>query len=379
MERSLLLFQHSVKSRDTFTEYHKRLVLFKKYTECKTFDELSRIDAKDLQAILENYIISLKNKMNPNGIPVHFYAVKSFLEVNDVDLRWKKITRLFPQKVKKTGRKAYSTKQIQHLLSTSKELRTQAIIHFLSSSGVRVGALSDLKIRHLVEMPLGCKAVCVYEDSIEEYWTFLTPEAVKALDRYLNSRRTEGEQIIPESPLFRDYKFNLQNPVKAMSQRAIITVMSRAVLRSGIRTNKKNGRWDEMCNHAFRKRFLTILKSIPEIKNSTAEKLAGHKVYRDEENNIVDLDDSYNVPTLEKLFEQFKYAIPELTIDDMSRVQIKEMQIQKQYSALEQERQKHFEEKKRWYKTILKRTETEKAIPDWLRPIMNELIQDFES
>ncbi|PJB98070.1 MAG: hypothetical protein CO079_03980 [Nitrosopumilales archaeon CG_4_9_14_0_8_um_filter_34_10] len=134
-----------------------------------------------------------------------------------------------------------------------------------------------------------------------------------------------------------------------------------------------------MVNHAFRKRFITILKSTPEIKNSTAEKLAGHKVYRDEDNFMVELDDSYNVPTLDSLFNQYKHAIVELSIDDSSRLQMKEVQIQKQYSALEEEKRKHFEEKKKWYKTIIERARTEGEIPDWLRPVMDEMIQDFES
>jgi len=197
----------------------------------------------------------------------------------------------------------------------------------------------------------------VYEDTIEEYWTFISHEAVKALNEYLNKRKSEGESITPESPVFREWEFNSTKPAKPIGEKALIVCMQRALRRSGIRIpeNKKSGRYDTMCNHAFRKRFLTILKNTPGIMNSTAEKLVGHRVYRDEENNIVDLDDSYNVPTLENLFGQYKIALAELAIDDMTRVQIKEVQIQKEYSALEVEKRKHFEEKKNWYKTILER------------------------
>jgi hypothetical protein len=58
---------------------------------------------------------------------------------------------------------------------------------------------------------------------------------------------------------------------------------------------------------------------------------------------------------------------------------MKEVQMKKQYSALEEDRRKHFEEKKKWYQTILNRAKTEGEIPDWLRPVMDEMIQDFES
>ena len=381
MERSLLLFENSVKSKITFREYLKRLEKFRIFCNAGSFDALSRIEPRNLQERLEDYIMLRKRQINPNSIPVEFFAVKSFLEINEVDLKWRKITKLFPAKIKKTGRRAYTTEEVQRILSTATELRTRAIIHFLASSGVRIGALSSLRMRHLLEMPLGCKAVCVYEDAIEEYWTFISHEAVKALDEYLNKRKSDGESINLESPVFREWEFDNTKPVRSISEKALIVCMQRALRRSGIRApeNKKSGRYDTMCNHAFRKRFLTILKNTPGVMNSTAEKLVGHKVYRDEENNIVDLDDSYNVPTLDTLFGQYKIALSELAIDNMTRVQIKELRLQKEYSTLHEEKQKHFEEKKKWYKTIINRARTEGEIPEWLRPVMDEMIQTFES
>jgi len=92
-------------------------------------------------------------------LPV-FFAIKSFLEINEVELKWRKVAKLFPAKIKKTGRRAYTTEEIQQFLSTATELRTRAIIHFLASSGVRIGALPELRMQHLLDMPLGCKSVC---------------------------------------------------------------------------------------------------------------------------------------------------------------------------------------------------------------------------
>ena len=191
MERSLLLFENSVKSKITFREYLKRLEKFRKFCNAGSFDSLSRIEPANLQEMLEDHIMLRKKQINPNSIPVEFFAIKSFLEINEVELKWKKVSKLFPAKIKKTGRRAYTTEEIQQILSTSTELRTRAIIHFLASSGVRIGALPELRIRHLRDMPLGCKAVCVYEDTIEEYWTFISQEAVKALNKYLNKRKSE--------------------------------------------------------------------------------------------------------------------------------------------------------------------------------------------
>ena len=382
MERSILLFKNSVKSEHSYKTYVDKLNRFMEFAGVSSYDELTR--EKNLQELLEDWIMTIKQQISPNSVPYYFYAIKSFLEVNDVELRWKKIIRLFPAKEKKTGRKPYTTKEVQKILAVAKDLRSRALVLFLASSGVRIGAIPDLRVSHLVDLPLSCKGVLVYEGSTEEYWTIITPEASEALNQYLEKRKSDGENITPNSPLFRESysakRGNASRVARPIGLRALICLMIRLVDKSGIRCNeeKKNNRYPTMVNHAFRKRFVTILKNTPEIKNSTAEKLAGHKVYRDEENFTVELDYSYNVPTLENLFNQYKYAIPELSIDDMARVQMKEQQIQKQYSALEEEKRRHFEDKKKLYKTIMERAKSEGKVPDWLRSLFDELILTFE-
>ncbi len=381
MERSILLFQNSLKSEKSFETYFKNLNLFRKFIGADDFDSITRIDPIKLQIFLEDYIMNLKGKISPNTIPTYYFPIQAFLETNDIDLKWKKIRRLFPAKVKKTGRDAWSTQDIKTMLSHSINIRNRALVLFLASSGIRVGALVDMKMRNLIDMPLGCKAVLVYEDSTEEYWTFITPEASESLERYIAKRKSDGEYIIPDSPLFRTKYADGASKVKKLSTKGAYETIVRILNTSGLRTQdvKKKGRFNKMPDHAFRKRFLTILKSNPKIPTSQAEKMVGHQVYRDEDNNMVTLDGSYNVPTAEALFNSYKHAITDLTIDDSSRVRIKEAEIGKQYSALENEKKQHFEEKKKWYKTILDRARTEGEIPDWLRPIMDEMIQDFES
>ncbi len=382
MERVLLLFENSVKSKYTFKTYLDKLNRFMKFVGASSYDELTR--KENLQELLEDWIMTVKQQVSPNSVPNYFYGVRAFLEINDIELRWKKIIRLFPAKVKKTGRRPYTTKEVQKILSVAKDLRSRALVLFLASSGVRIGAIPDLKVKNMVDLPLKCKGVILYEGTVDEYWTIITPEASEALNLYLNQRKTDGEEITDNSPLFRKAYSTRDNEssrmVKSAGLRGLTCVMVRLVENSGVRLGqeKRNGRYETMMDHAFRKRFVTILKNTTEVKNSTAEKLAGHKVYQDEDNFTVELDDSYNLPTLEELFNQFKYAIPSLTIDDMARVQIKEQQIQKKVSALDEEKHKHFEEKKKWYKTIMEKAKKEGQVPDWLRSTFDELILTFE-
>jgi len=57
--------------------------------------------------------MDLKKRVNPNSVPTYLYAIQAFLEAGDIDLKWKKIRRLYPAKVKLSGAKAYTTNQIQ--------------------------------------------------------------------------------------------------------------------------------------------------------------------------------------------------------------------------------------------------------------------------
>jgi len=166
-------------------------------------------------------------------------------------------------------------------------------------------------------------------------------------------------------------------PAISLNRKSYGNIIGHALRRSAINLSKENGRRQTMSWHGMRKRFVTLLKSQVGIQNATVERLVGHKIYQ-EDGMRIELDDSYFQPTLEQLFEQYRLAIYELTIDDMARVQIKEMQIQKQNSALQQERQKHFEEKKKWYKTIMGKAKSEGQIPDWLRGMFHELLLTFE-
>jgi integrase len=72
---------------------------------------------------------------------------------------------------------------------------------FLASTGVRAGVLRDVKIRHLEDKGDVYK-VKVYPGEDEEYITFTTPECKAAIDRYLEFRKRNGEQITPDSYLF---------------------------------------------------------------------------------------------------------------------------------------------------------------------------------
>jgi integrase/recombinase XerD len=347
MQRSLLLFQKSVKSKASFKVYKQYLDHFMKWSGYpkEKYDMLS-IESKDkVQKMIEDYIMAETSDptKSPNSGGVRVFALKAFFEINDVELKWKKILRLLPKKVKRTGKLAYTTRDIQEMLSVAKNQRARALILFLASTGVRVGAIIELKMKHIKDMLYGCKAFCIYEGSVEEYWTFCTPECSEELEKYFAKRKLEGEVFTPETPVFLAQNHN-GSELLPMGQFAVYTTIRRVLMQAGRRDPKDATyqRYDKMTLHAFRKRFLTILKNTPNIKMATAERLVGHSTYKDEENRAITLDSSYYVPVLEELFDQYKLAIPSLTIDDMVRVKIKEVELEGRTKMIsEQEKKTH--------------------------------------
>lgn len=302
------------------------------------YDKLANTDPSKIQILVEDYVLNIKNKVNPNSIPTYIYPIQSFLDCNDIELKWKKIKRLYPANIKKRGKSAYTTEQVQTLLDNVTELRSEVLIHVMASTGCRIGALFDLKIEDLTILQDGYTAIKFYNEDIEEYTSFLIPEASEVLQRYFNQRRNDGETLTPQSPVFRARYRQKNQAVKPMTPRAFEQVLVRAVKKSGLRSpdDKKNNRYEIPVNHGLRKRFITILKSIDKIPVAYTERLAGHMVYTDEHNNKIQLDDSYLRPELEKLLSFFKLAVKDLTINQEERLKLENELQQEKITELEQ-------------------------------------------
>ena len=337
----------------------------------KDYDKLANIDPLKIQILVEDYVLSIKNKVGPNSIPTYVYPIQSFLDSNDIDIKWKKIKRLYPANIKKRGKSAYTTEQVQLLLDASPDIRSQLMIHIMASTGCRIGALFDLRIEHLTILKDGFTAIKFYDDDIEEYTSFLTPESNEVLQRYFNQRRTDGEILTPASPVFRArYRFGKQ-PVFPMTKRAFEQIVNRALKKSGLRSpdDKKNNRYEIPVNHGFRKRFITILKSIDKIPVAYTERMAGHMVYTDEHNNKIQLDDSYLRPELEKLLSFFKLAVPDLTINQIEKAkQILESQ-QKKLDELETKNKRIEDLEKRFEKELQNDKEHRLMVDEFFKKI----------
>lgn len=310
-QRSLLVFQESCRSEATRKAYVYYLNKFKNFYHLKDYDSMISMEPQKLQIMIEDYTMHLKKKVSPNTLPTMIFGIKAFFDANDVDLKWKKIQRLFPEKIKRTGEKAYNKDQIKLMLELAKDLRAKALVLFLATSGVRIGAIPDLKLKHVADFE-DCKAVTVYAGTAYEYTTFLTPEASKALNSYFEKRIQDGEFFTKNTPLFRTtYKLRFQK-VKKADKATLQEIVRRLMIKAGLRTGKQGHRYDIQIDNGFRKFFNEAIKSTEGINLNYAEKLLGHSV-------TIPLDNHYLNPLKNKILAEYKKAIPNLTIDEAEK------------------------------------------------------------
>jgi integrase len=330
-DQPLELLLSSLKSIDGRKTYKANYQKFLDFSGMKNGQQIIDTTPKKLTQIIIDYVLDLAEKISPNAIPTYLACIQSFCDINDVDLKWKKIRKFYPAKVKNSGQNAYSTEHVRKMLSITRKLQHRALIHFYSSTGARVGCIHyqfdakskrPLTIGDLRDMPHDCQQVTIYRDTKEEYITFLTPEAVIEIQNYLTQRRNLGEIITNDSPLFiRDNG----TPVREFD---VSPIMQNILGISDVRGQKKNGRYPVQALHGFRKRFNTILKLNNTVNDNAIEKMMGH---------TRGLDGTYLQITNDRLFEEFWKGVSDLTIDSTSRDQIKIKELESQAVPDEQE------------------------------------------
>jgi len=277
--------------------------------------------------------------------------------MNDVALNWKKISNYLGEKTKRFKDRAYTTEEIQRLLTKTDE-RTRVIVLLLASTGMRVGAVPDLKLKHLTKieqfdlgLDLPLYQITVYENTKDEYYCFCSPECASAIGSYIEYRARCYEKISPESPLVRE-QFDRYNPDKARNPRhlSLDTLgfhIRELLIATGIQTvehlteTKTTGRFrkEVMTSHGFRK-FSTTNMIRAKVNPEAREMLLGHSI---------GLSNSYYRPDTNEILTEYLKAVDLLTINEENRLkrkveklssdadQIKMMreqitQLQKQYS-----------------------------------------------
>ena len=297
------LFLESCRSKATRETYE---LLLQKYVD---FVGENHLFTNPNESIIK-FIMKLRNEGKPSTtISNYMNSIKAFYRINDVTLNIYKIEKLMPERLKANRDRAYTRAEIGKMLAIADE-RMKVVILLMASSGVRMGPIPDLKIKSLDENKL-----TVYENTKEEYFTFITPECQNAISEYLEFRKRYGEEITSDSWLLRQ-QFDLRNPGKPnkIYHKTMQGHVRRMMVKSGIRQNgEKYKRQEIMTSHGFRKFFTTQLinaKTNSEIR----EMLLGHKI---------GLASAYYRPTPDEMFAEYEKSIDALTINEENRLKKK--------------------------------------------------------
>jgi len=330
-ERSIIRFEQGIKSKRTLNNYRDHLKHFKLFAKFENFDSLLVKSIEEIQTMVEDYLIHIKENRHPNSVPILMLGVRHFFIMNRIPLYWEIIRKMYPPRTKSAGFKPWTTEHIRKMLLATTSKRNRALIHFLASTGARIGVIDENFImKYLVDVSDGCKAILLYPNDNEEYWAFLTSEASRELDDYHEERRKRGETLDENSPIFRrDYSRGQK--VIPIQRSGIISIMYRVIQNACLERTKVNHHFDTQMDHGFRKRFNTIMKLKNEVNSNIAEKLLGHKN---------GLDGVYLKPTRDQCFAEFRKAIIDLMIDDSERQRLKIEQLEREKSELEHYRTK---------------------------------------
>ena len=327
-------------TRISYVSWMKRFIQFladnRYVSNEQNYDELLDLNTEQITDYLIAWAEHLdQSNVVPKTISSMLSSPELFFEMNR-KLWHKKLVRrgIGKDGREQPGRVPITNEEIRSMLEATKKLRTKAFVHFISSTGIRPGAIVDpiLRIKHLVDMPnpnnpthdlKWCYAIRIYDESREGYWGFLTPESRKALDRYFSSRKLNGENLTSESPIFSNVS---NNKIKHFESASARTMIYKLIKITGMSRKKIGSRYDKAVMNMFRKRFNTIMKLNNDVNSNIVEKLMAHKR---------GLDGTYLQPTREECFREFVKAIPQLTIDSTEKLKLENEKKQEKIDQLE--------------------------------------------
>jgi hypothetical protein len=284
------------------------------------FAARARKDPKWAEGRVLAYVLHLLDRvksgeLSPHTVDIYKKPVKLFLEMNDINgLNWKRINKLVPGGEAVADDRAYTKEEVRSLAGDT-DPRFRAAIPLFSSSGIRGGALGDLKVGHLEpverEKKVAAVRIRVYARSSEEYVAFATPEFWQEYQRYLELRRKGGENVGPDSPAFVLEKLRPGRkgpaPMDGSALRSLLDVRLRRLgIREGKvgRTGKGGKRHDVAILHGLRKFFETQCLRAG-LSPYVVDRLMGHGV---------GLHRHYDRRSADELMEHYLAAVPHLSV-----------------------------------------------------------------
>jgi integrase len=357
--RAYFNFINSIQSPYSRKTYDFILTKYMQHYNLQAVDDLILLAPNVVEDQIITWLVSLRESVSYVTRCTYMAAILTFYEINDITLRRKRIARFLGQETTRRNKdRAYTTEEIRKMLEHA-DLRSKTLVLLLASSGMRLGAVPDLRLRHLkkISEPYNLYRITVYENTKKEYYTYCTPECAAAIDTYIAYRQEKGEIITPEAPLIRENfdrllkgnddgsggsRNELLNTTKkkpiALATRGIGAIISSLLIRAGIievrpRTElqilgkQSTGSERKAVHraHGLRKYLLTALTEA-EVDPQYRKMLLGQHI---------GLDESYLKPTEQQLLQKYVKVIDSITINNEHRLRIKVEELAEKQSDIE--------------------------------------------
>jgi site-specific recombinase XerD len=300
-------FINSIRSPATRADYEFALKKYMRFLSVKDVRSLVDKDTKRIESSIIEYLVVLKQSgLSSSSQSAYLAAVVSFYTMNDIILNRTKIGKYLGDKTRRYKDRGYTVEEIRKLLQFCDE-RLKVIVLLLASSGIRLGALPDLKVRNLKKWEkYNIYQIQIYEGTNEESYSFGTPECSIAIDSYLEYRERFGEQIAQNSPLIREQfdrndSFAIRYP-KQLTVKGIGKILSDVLIRAGLCTTKRGTETQKTQGferkevpraHSFRK-FANSQMVLANINPIIKEMLLSHQI---------GLESSYLRPSIESTLQ----------------------------------------------------------------------------
>jgi len=259
----------------------------------------------DVVKVLNDYLDRCYERKLSSGSMKNYYTrVKKFIEVNlDININWKRVElpTVRPVEEDEVPKKEVIDKVLKYA-----EIDDKALVLVAISSGLREGTLSELTVGEVaLDDYKDIGVIKVRPDKSKgkvKFITFISPEAKEILKEYFEFRKRQGENIKPESPLF---AYREKGKTSFYSRGDTLALKWRRLLdKSGF--DERNRKFYKYHFHTLRKFFRTALEYAG-VSRSFRERLLGHKGDY--------LDSSYFGPQLDAMIDEYRKAIPHLTIE----------------------------------------------------------------
>lgn len=321
-------FFDAIRSPVTKKKYEKRLDLFFRdvgiegadlKARARSFAKLAKSDNQWATQVINGYMRKQKERaerkeISESTVPNFFKPIKLFCEMNDILLNWKKISKRIPRGRSYGQDRVPTVDEVKQILGYP-DRRTKLAALLMLSSGIRLGAFDYLSWGDVEKMERSGQTIAarvrIYTGTPEEYFSFITPEAYRALEEYVQFRKSHGEKITGGSPVLRDLfhpdKLGKGEPhiPKRLKSTGVKRMIEDALKGTGIRKPLEAGkrRHEFQADHGFRKFFKSAAER--HMKSLHVEMLMGHNV---------GLAENYYRPTEAELLKDYLKAVPDLTI-----------------------------------------------------------------